>query len=94
MKCLALVLAASTLMAGAASAYIQPGQLPQTNTQTTGSQNLQSKDDQDPGRGANGPTRGTEPAPGPTNPVPEPGTLMLASMGLIALGATLRRRHH
>jgi uncharacterized protein (TIGR03382 family) len=28
----------------------------------------------------------------PTRPVPEPGTMVMASMGLMALGATLRRR--
>jgi hypothetical protein len=28
----------------------------------------------------------------PTRPVPEPGTMAMASMGLMALGATLRRR--
>jgi uncharacterized protein (TIGR03382 family) len=29
---------------------------------------------------------------GPSQPVPEPGTMAMASMGLMALGATLRRR--
>jgi hypothetical protein len=29
----------------------------------------------------------------PARPVPEPGTMALASMGLIALGAALRGRH-
>ena len=41
--------------------------------------------------GFNGPVSG----PGgncPSHPVPEPGTMAMASMGLMALGASLRRR--
>ena len=99
-----LTLAAMMLVASAALAYVQPGHLPQTPTNTT---TPVIGDDQnaaplpnvvnDPtvsfdrrgGRGGHHPPRGDR----PTNPVPEPGTMMLASMGLIALGVSLRRRH-
>ena len=34
----------------------------------------------------------TQQRPGTSQPVPEPGTIAMASMGLMALGASLRRR--
>lgn len=34
----------------------------------------------------------TDTTPTTSQPVPEPGTMVMASMGLLALGATLRRR--
>ena len=92
-------LAAVTLMAGLAFAYVQPGHLPQTPSNTAPAV-VGSGQDATPlpdvmtdplmGHHHRG-GRGCTP-PGPTNPVPEPGTMMLASMGLIALGASLRRR--
>jgi hypothetical protein len=98
MKRIVLILAALTLTASTASAYVQPGHLPQTHTQATKNPNFLPADGQDLGndlgRGVNRPAPGVEPIPGPTNPVPEPGTMLLASMGLIALGTAVRRRRH
>ena len=108
MKTVTLMIAALAFTASAAFAYLQPGQLSQTPPQDTKAPainhgnspspgHLPGHVTRNPGPGRNGPQvgddrLGDDSPDGATNPVPEPATIMLASMGLIALGAALRRR--
>ena len=107
---IALILAALTFAASTALAYVQPGHLPQTKPQSVQSPILAPGDDQgttsisesenfnlesDVNHRHPGARPPRERLPGgATNPVPEPGTMMLASMGLLALGAAVRHRRH
>ena len=96
MKPLPLALCAVALLATTSVAYVRPAHLPHPNPGRTAVLPVRGADDQpgtstDPGPGA--PHR-APPAGTPANPVPEPATIVLASMGLIAIGAAARRRRH
>ena len=101
MKTAALLLMTLLVVATAASAYVQPGHLLQPKDPSTrhGETRLGTPiPDLLAPEDTRGPSRARYPDPnqsaGPTNPVPEPGTMVLASMGLIALGTALRKRLH
>jgi len=96
MKKLLLTLAALVVIAAPSYAYVQSGNLPK-NTAQRGIPIAADGGLQDVGIGALAPPDGSpvEPfgdQPPVTHPVPEPATMVLASMGLIALGAAGRKR--
>ena len=97
MKKLLLTLAALVVIAAPSYAYVQSGSLPSRVVARPGIPVASDGGIEDIGVGALTPPDGTpvEPfgdQPPVTRPVPEPATMVLASMGLIALGAANRKR--
>lgn len=101
MKKLLVTAAALMVLAAPAFAYVQPGTLSQSTT-LNGANNTNPRDKhQADNPGSFGPGIGVQTVPNsrdqngdadPARPVPEPGTMAMASMGLLAIGAALRNR--
>ena len=95
-----LVLAASMVLAAPVFAYVQPGSLGSTTKIKDGrGPNAKEQADGQSGGDAEGPAYKeipvtVEPVGGndTVKPVPEPATMAMASMGLLAVGAALRKR--
>ncbi len=95
MKKAVLVLAALMVLGAPAFAYVQQGSLGSTTKIKDGRPPKEQSD------GSGGSTYETihddipvsiEPAEETVKPVPEPATMAMASMGLLAVGAALRKR--
>lgn len=91
MKKLLLCLALLATAAMPALAGTSNGQLPPANNSVRNDHGAINGNDGNIGHMA--PPADSEPlGDQPTRPVPEPGTMVLASMGLMALGAAARKR--
>ena len=93
MKKLLLTLAALIVIAAPSYAYVQSGNMPSKPAPISEDGGVGIED---VGVGALTPPGATPIEPlgeqPPTHPVPEPATMVLASMGLLALGAAGRKR--
>ena len=92
-----LGLAAMMVLAAPVLAYVQPGSLSSKTTTREGDRVAKEQSD-NPGLSDPSTTEvpaTIEPVEGaPVKPVPEPGTMAMASMGLLAIGAALRHRRN
>lgn len=93
-----LVLLSLALTAGVAAAYVQPAHLSQSATSSGTTEKDKDWTNVPAVTTASAPIQvtphGPKPVDRPADPVPEPGTMALASLGLIALGAAVHRKRH